>query len=321
MNMKKLIAMLLALALALSLSACALAEDAVRVAALKGPTSMGLVQLLETAEGYDFTLAGTADEITPKLLQGELDIAALPVNAIATLYNKTEGKLQMAAINTLGVLYIVEKGGEEIARLEDLKGQTIYATGKGNTPEYVLTYLLAQHGLDIHTDLTVEWKAQPDEVVPLMKMADHAVAMLPQPYVTAAGLNVEGLRTALDLTAEWDALGSGSRLITAGIVVRRAFAEEHPEKVAAFLADYAASVAFANENVEEAAQLIEKYGIVAKAAIAQKALPACNIVCITGEDMAAAAGGYLQVLFDLNPASVGGALPGEDFYLMMDESK
>ena len=310
--MKKIVALLLICLL--SLSACALADEPVRIAALKGPTAMGLVQLFDThAEDYDVLIAGAADEVTPKLIQGQLDIAAVPVNLGSVLYNRTEGQVQLIAINTLGVLYVVEKGGETVNSMEDLKGKTIYATGKGSTPEYALTYLLAQHGIDIASDVTMEWKSEPTEVVALMAQSENAVAMLPQPYVTVAGAQVEGLRVALNLTEEWDKLDNGSRLITAGIIVRKAFAQEHPDKVAEFLAQFAESAAYANENVAEAAALLEKY-IGVKAPIAQKALPACNIVCIAGEDAAAILPGYLQTLYDLNPAAVGGALPGADFY-------
>ena len=310
--MKKFFALLLICML--SLSACALADEPVRVAALKGPTAMGLVQLFDThAADYDVLIAGAADEVTPKLIQGQIDIAAVPVNLGSVLYNRTEGQVQLIAINTLGVLYVVEKGGESVNSLEDLKGRTIYATGKGSTPEYALTYLLAQHGIDIASDVTMEWKSEPTEVVALMAQSENAVAMLPQPYVTVAGAQVEGLRVALNLTEEWDKLDNGSRLITAGIIVRKAFAQEHPDKVAAFLEQFAQSAAYANENVAETAALVEKY-IGVKAPIAQKALPACNIVCIAGEDAAAILPGYLQTLYDLNPAAVGGALPGADFY-------
>lgn len=315
--MKKIVALLLICLL--SLSACALADEPVRVAALKGPTAMGLVQLFDThAEDYDVLIAGAADEVTPKLIQGQLDIAAVPVNLGSVLYNRTEGQVQLIAINTLGVLYVVEKGGETVNSMEDLKGKTIYATGKGSTPEYALTYLLAQHGIDIASDVTMEWKSEPTEVVALMAQSENAVAMLPQPYVTVAGAQVEGLRVALDLTEEWDKLDNGSRLITAGIIVRKAFAQEHPDKVAEFLAQFAESAAYANENVAEAAALVEKY-IGVKAPIAQKALPACNIVCIAGEDAAAILPGYLQTLYELNPAAVGGALPGADFYWVNEE--
>ena len=196
-------------------------------------------------------------------------------------------------------------------KLYEMPEKTVYATGKGSTPEYNLTYLLKSAGLDIEKDLTVEWKSEPTEVVALMKAQDQAVAMLPQPYVTVASTQVEGLRVALDLTAEWDKLDNGSRLVTAGIVVRREFAQQHPE---------AASAQYVNEHVDEAAQLIEKYNIV-KAAVAKKALPQCNIVCLTGEEMHSAVAGYLQVLSDLNPKAVGGQLPGEDFYYLNEKAE
>ena len=296
-------------------------EEAVtiRLAGLKGPTSMGMVKLLSDAEegkalnNYEFTMAGSADEITPLLIKGDLDIAALPVNLGAVLYSKTEGAVQFAAVNTLGVIYICEKG-ETVTDLESLKGRTIYATGKGSTPEYALTYLLSEHGLDINTDVTMEWKSEPTEVVALMKEEENAVAMLPQPYVTVASGQVEGLHIALNLTEEWNKLDNGSEFITAGILVRKAFAEEHPEALANFLSAYAESTAYVNENPADAAALIEKFEIV-KAAVAEKAIPYCNIVCITGEEMKTITEGYLQVLFDLEPKAVGGALPGDDFYL------
>lgn len=310
--MKKFFAVLLAVMLLLMASVCA-EGDAVRLAALKGPTAMGLVKLLEDhGSEYDFLLAGSADEITPKLIQGQIDIAAVPVNLASVLYNKTNGALKLIAVNALGVLYIVEKG-ETLETLADLKGKTLYATGKGSTPEYNLTYLLREAGLELGTDVTVEWKSEPAEVVALLKTQESGIAMLPQPYVTVAKTQVEGLETAFDLTACWDALENGSRLVTAGIVVRDQYLNEHPEEVARFLTEFAASVEYVNANPAEAAVLIDNLGIV-KAAVAEKALPQCNVVCITGAEMQQAVSGYLKVLYDLNPAAVGGALPDENLY-------
>lgn len=294
----------------------------IRIGALKGATTIGMVKLIDdmenglTAGNYEFTMAAAADELTPKLLKGELDVLALPVNAAANLYNKSNGGVEIAAINTLGVIYIVEKGGESVNSLADLKGKTIYATGKGNTPEFALRYLLAQNGLDMDQDVTMEWKSEPSEVVATMTTMDSAVAMLPQPFVTVAGMQVEGLRTALDLTEEWNRLDNGSTFITAGLVVRTAFADENPEALKAFLEEYAASTDYVNASPAEAAVIVERLGIVAKAAVAEKAIPYCNIVCITGEEMKSILPGYLQVLYDLKPESVGGAMPGDDFYWM-----
>ncbi len=291
----------------------------IRLGGLKGPTSIGLVKLLEDAKNgetvneYEFTMAAAADELTPKLLKGELDILAVPANLASILYNRSEGGVKMIAVNTLGVIYIVEKGGESINSLEDLRGKTIYATGKGTTPEYALTYLLAQSGLDIENDVTMEWKSEPTEVVATISAMDNAVAMLPQPFVTVAGTKVDGLRTALDLTQEWENLDNGSSFITAGLVVRTDFAKENPEALRVFLEEYKASTDYVNANTEDAAVLVEQYDIV-NAKIAEKAIPYCNIVCIPGEEMQTMLSGYLQVLYEQNPASVGGALPQEDFY-------
>lgn len=321
--LKKILSVILAAALLLSF-ALASAEETekvtVRLGGLKGPTSMGMVKMLEdnenglTANRYEFTMAGSPNDLTPGLLKGDLDVLAVPVNLGAVLFQKSEGAVQLAAVNTLGVLYIVEKGGETVQTLEDLKGKTLYATGKGSTPEYALAYLLSQHGLDINADLTVEWMSEHTEVVAKMATEESAVALLPQPFVTVAAGQVEGLRVALDLTKEWDSLDNGSQLITGGLVVRKAFAEEHPEALAAFLEEYAASTAYTNEHPAEAAQLIEKFDII-KAAVAEKAIPFCNIVCVTGDEMKGIVTGYYQTLFDQNPASVGGAMPGDEFYL------
>lgn len=310
------------LLLLLCLSGCAAkqAEPAtVRLGGLKGPTSMGMVKLLSDAEQgktentYEFEMAAAADELTPKLLKGELDVLAAPLNLCAILSANSDGAVQLLAINTLGVLSIVENGGEEIGSWEDLRGQTIYATGKGTTPEYALRYLLAQYGLDPDAGVTMEWKSEPSEVVAQLAALDHGVAMLPQPFVTAAKAQLPELRVAMDLTEEWDKLDNGSRLLTAGLLVRRDFAEANPDAIAAFLQEYAASVDYLNENVTEGAALVEQYDIV-KAAVAEQAIPSCHVVCITGEEMKTAASGYYQVLFDQNPSSIGGAMPGDDFY-------
>lgn len=292
----------------------------IRIAAMTGPTGMGMVKLLDENEQgistlkYDFTLAGAADEITPKLVKGELDIAAVPVNLASVLYNNTQGEIQLLAVNTLGVIYILDNNGS-VAELSDLKGKTIYATGKGSTPEYTLRYLLTANGIDPDNDVTIEWKSEPTEIVALFKQAEgkEVIAMMPQPYVTVAQSNVEGINVAISLTEEWEKLDNGSTAMTGCVVVRREFAEQNPEAVKLFLEQYEASINWVNENVEEAAQLIAHFEIVAKAPIAQKALPHCNITFIAGDDLSAAEG-YLQALYDQNPKAVGGAMPGEDFY-------
>ena len=346
--MKKIISLLLALTMALSLAACggaasgstassaasgeAVSEaassegakelsttDALRVAGLKGPTTMGLVNLLSMeADGtasmkYDLQLYGAADEIVPLLMKGELDMAAIPANLAATLYQKTNGGIQAVAVNTLGVLYVVEKGGDTVQSMADLKGRTILSTGKGTTPEYVLRYLLTQNGIDPDKDVTIEYYSEATEVTAQMANAEDAIAVLPQPYVTAAGLQDETLRVALDLTEEWNKV-CDTQLITGVTVVRKEYAEEHPDVVAAFLTDYAKSVEAANTDLDGTAALCEEQGVVAKAAIAKKALPECNIVCLTGDELKTNASAYLQVLFDADPKAVGGAMPGDDFY-------
>lgn len=345
--MKKSLAACLALVMCLTLAACGgkegetPAEESVnvRVAALKGPTAMGMVKLMSdyapveealedkenvvTAGGgntYEFTLAASADEVSPKLMQGELDIACVPANLASVLYNRTDGGIVTLAVNTLGVLYIVENGNS-VQSMADLAGRTIVASGKGSTPEYALRYLLTENGLNPDADVVVDWKSEHSECVAALASGAATVALLPQPFVTVAQSKMPDLRVALDLTEEWDKLDNGSALLTGVVVARKDFVEEHPTAVATFLEDYGASVSWVNENTADAAELIAGYGIVDSAAVAEKALPYCNIVCITGAEMKEKLSGYLQVLFDADPASVGAdpadestGLPGDDFY-------
>lgn len=295
----------------------------VNVMALKGPTAMGMVKLMDDAdsgnvdtENYSFGIAASADEVTPKLIQGEADIAAVPANLASVLYNKTEGQIQVLAVNTLGVLYIVENG-DSIQSVSDLAGRTIYASGKGSTPEYALNFILEKNGLTPGTDVTVEWKSEHSECVSALAQDPEGIAMLPQPFVTTAQAKNPNLKVALDLTEEWDKVMENeetkSSLLTGVVVVRKEFAEENPEAVEDFMERYADSVEYVNDNVEEAAELVGNYDIVA-ADVAVKAIPECNIVCITGEDMKEQLSGYLTVLKDANPESIGGELPGDDFY-------
>ncbi len=296
---------------------------AVRTSALKGPTAMGLVKFMSDAEAgeltdndYEFQIVASPDEVTPLIAKDEVDIAAVPANLASVLYNKTEAGVRVIAINTLGVLYICELG-DSIQSVADLKGKTIYASGKGSTPEYGLQYVLEKNGLTVGTDVTIEWKSEHAECVQALATAEgEAVAMLPQPFVTTAQAQNDQIRVALDLTEEWDKVQTGdekSSMITGVAIVRAAFADENPAAVDAFLAHYAESVDFVNDDVEAAAQLVGDYDIV-PAAVAEKAIPECNIVCITGADMAEQLSGYLAVLADQNPEAVGGALPGDDFY-------
>lgn len=312
--MKKLISVLLLLCFFTALPVCAQGE-AIQVGALTGPTAMGMVRLLEDGKDtYEPTILGAADELVPLILQGEIDIASVPANLAATLYNKTQGGITVLAVNVLGVLYIGEYNTENLQSLADLKGQTIYATGKGSTPEYFLRYVLSQNGIDPDKDVTVEWKSEPSEVVALLNAEQKGIAMLPQPYVTAAAAQLgEGFRVALSLSDEWAALDNGTLCTTAVVMARKEFAEQNPEAVEQFLTELEASVAWVNENVEDAAQLCGDYGII-KAPVAQKAIPQCNLVCITGADMQQSLSGCLNVIFEENPKAVGGALPESDFY-------
>ncbi len=332
--MKKILSLALAMVMCLSVfTACSSqpAQDetpaqtaAFRIAGMKGPTTMGMTKLMKDAEAnnadeaytgneYNVTMYGTAAEINPLLIKGELDVAAVPANVAATLYNKTQGEIQVVAVNTLGVLYMVQIG-ESVNTIEDLKGKTIYTTGKGTTPEYTLRHILAENGIDPDTDVTIEYKSEATEVGALLAAAEgDMVAMLPQPYVTAVMAQNENVKVCLDMTEEWGKI-SDQQLITGTLVARKAFITENKEAFDVFLADYAASTEYVTANVDEAAAWVAEYGIVAKEPLAKKAIPQCNITCVVGEEMKALVENYCTVLAAQNPASVGGAMPAEDFY-------
>lgn len=294
-------------------------DTTARVIALKGPTAMGMISMMDAAdegtlEGLNatFELKDAPDEVAPLLIKGEADIAAVPANLASVIYNKTKGGVSVIAVNTLGVLYIVDNGNP-VSTVADLKGKTIYASGKGASPEYALDFILTGNGLDPEKDVTIEWKSEHAECLQALLKNPDSVAMLPQPFVTVAQSKADTVKVDLDLTEEWNKLGTGSEMITGVAVVRNAFAAEHPEVVAQFLADYEASVDWVNNNTDAAGDLIGKYGII-DAAVAKKAIPACNIVFESGDEMKKDLSGYLKVLFDAAPESVGGALPGDDFY-------
>lgn len=292
----------------------------INIAALKGPTGIGMVKLMEDAannealHNYNFTVAGEADVISTGLIKGELDIAAVPCNLASVLYNRTEGQIKLAAINTLGVLYIVETGNT-IESVGDLKGKTLYSTGYGTTPQYTLNYLLSSYGLDPEKDVNIEYKTEATEVAAILSEADEAIAMLPQPYVTTVMMNNDRVRIAIDIEEEWNTINDGSGVVTGVVVVNKEFLDSHPEAVEDFLKEYQASTEFVNENVDAAAELVEKFDLF-KAAVAKKAIPYCNITFISGLKMKEKAEGYLNILFEQNPNSVGGAMPAEDFYFI-----
>lgn len=318
---KMLILAVMAVLLLGALAGCGQREEpaAVRVGGLKGPTSMGLVFLREQAQSgqaaqeYEFTMAVAADELLPLMIKGELDIALIPANVASVLYNKTEGGVSVIDINTLGVLYLVS-GDNTIDSMESLRGRTVYLTGKGTTPDYVLQYLLRANGID-PSECTLEYRSEATEVAALLAEQPQAAGLLPQPFVTVACAQNEELDVVLDMNQQWNlAQGEGNSMVTGVTVVRNAFLQEHPGAVQSFLEEHAASVRAIQEDPDKGAQLVVAAEIITKEPIARKAIPQCNITYIDGEEMRQALSGYLQVLFEQDPASVGGKVPGEDFY-------
>lgn len=316
--MKKILIFSIVLLL-LPFTACAKADNTpICAAVMNGPTGIGIAQLnfraLEGELDYPLSIAfaGSPDQVSGGLISGEIQIAAVPVNLASVLYNKTEGQVLTAAVNTLGVLYVVEKG-DSIQSFADLAGKKILAAGQGSTPEYIVNYLIEQNGLAGQVEM--EYVAEHAEAVTQMAAGNVDVIIVPEPFVTTALSKAEGARIALDITEEWGKV-SDAELVQGCLVVRKDFADAHPKAVEAFLKDYAESAAYAVENPQNTAALIESYGIMGSAQLAEKAIPNCNIVCVTGEDMQAMVSGMLIVLHAANPQSVGGALPGEDMYYM-----
>lgn len=294
------------------------AKALVRVGVLKGPTSMGMVGMMDANDKkksqniYEFTIAGAPDEISGKIISGELDIAAIPTNVASVLYNKTDKKISMVAVTDLKVLYVMTKD-EEISFIQDLKGKTIYATGQGATPEYVLNYVLSKNGIDPAKDVTITYLAEHAELATQM-LADNApIALLPEPFVTTVTSKDSEIKAALDITEEWEKVAGGAELAMSCIIVRNDLLEKNFAAVDKFLAEYKASIEFAATEVDAAAELIGKYDILA-ADVAKKALPACHIGYVDGEAMKASVNGFLTVLMEANPKAVGGSMPDDTFY-------
>lgn len=300
----------------------------IRVGSLKGPTSMGILFMMEEkrAGGYSctFQMAAGADELLPLLVKGDLDIALVPANVAAALYQKTDGGVAAIDVNTLGVLYFVT-GSDEIAEVGDLKGKTICLTGKGTTPDAALQYILKQNGLS-QEDCVLEYKSEAAEVAAVLAKNPDAVGLLPQPFVASALMQNENLKIVLDMNEEWGRsqkeaanganvpIETDVAIVTGVTIVRREFLEEHEDAVTAFLDAHRASVEAVLMDVDTGASLCAAAGIVPKEEVARQAIPQCNLVCITGEEMADALGAYLEVLFEFQPQLVGGEVPGEDFY-------
>lgn len=297
------------------------AEDAreYNIAMLKGPTAIGFVKAWDDSASsqtndnnkYKVTVYGAADEITAGIVKGDIDIAAVPCNLASVLYNKTNGGIKVAAINTLGVLYMISTS-DDISTVTGLKGKTIITTGQGTTPEYTLNYILEKNGLKPGEDVKIEYKSEATEVAAAMSEATDAVAMLPQPYVTTVLAQNENMKIVLDMTKEWEKVSDGS-LVTGVVIVRNEVLEENKAAFDKFLADYKESIEYVNENVDDAAALVEKYDIF-KAAIAKKAIPYCNIKFESGDEMKSYISSYLNVLFDTDAKAVGGTLPDNAFY-------
>lgn len=291
----------------------------VEVAGLNGPTSMGMIKLFEEYTQpeenikINYTSASAPDQLIGKLIQGELDFAAVPTNLASIIYNKTEGAYQLTNINTLNVMYILTNG-VEVSSIKDLKGKTVHISGKGSTPDFVMKYLLEKNGLVLDEDVILDFSLDHASLAQALSAGDVEIAVLPQPFVTIVKMNNKDINVAVDLLEEWQAVAGDGLFAMGGLVVRTKFAEENPEIVEDFLKAYQESVSYVNDNPSEASVLIEKYGVLPKAKIAELAIPLSNIVYMDAYENKDAIDEYYKVLYDFNPASIGGKLPDNQFY-------
>ena len=315
--MKRIIAMITAAVMLFSLTAfaaCSKKQDdtEIRIAALKGPTGMGMVKLADKQNypNYTVSIEASPDALNPRIISGEVDVAAVPVNLASVLYNKLDGDISVLAVSTLGVLYVVE-AGSEVNSVADLAGKTVYATGQGATPEYILNYLLDKNG--VAGSVEVNYVGEHAALATMLANGSAEIGMLPEPNVTSTLAGNDNLRIALNLTEEWNKVCS-TELVQGVVIARKSFVNEHPEAIEQFLREYEKSSAFVNENIDEAAKLIVDVGILGNVEIAKKAIPNCNISFSKGEAMHKAVEGMLTVLFEANPKSIGGKLPDKDFY-------
>lgn len=315
--MKRIVAMITAAVMLFSLAAfaaCSKKQDdtEIRIAALKGPTGMGMVKLADKQNypNYTVSIEASPDALNPRIISGEVDVAAVPVNLASVLYNKLDGDISVLAVSTLGVLYVVE-AGSEVNSVADLAGKTVYATGQGATPEYILNYLLDKNG--VAGSVEVNYVGEHAALATMLADGSSEIGMLPEPNVTSTLAGNDDLRIALNLTEEWNKVCS-TELVQGVVIARKSFVNEHPEAIEQFLREYEKSSAFVNENIDEAAKLIVDAGILGNVEIAKKAIPNCNISFSKGEAMHKAVEGMLAVLFEANPKSIGGKLPDKDFY-------
>ncbi|MCQ2530096.1 MAG: ABC transporter substrate-binding protein [Lachnospiraceae bacterium] len=288
------------------------------IACIKGPTGVGMVKLMEDAEtgnaknDYAFTVVSSADEISAKIVSGDINIASVPTNLAVKLYNKTEGKIQMLAVNTLGVLSVIENGNS-ISSFADLKGKTIYSTGEGSNPEYILRYLLEQNGMTVGEDVQIQFVATNDELIAQLVSGNAEVAMVPEPAATTVLTKSESLNRVLSINDEWEKV-QGDGLMMGCIVALDTFVEENQAAVDMFLREYEASINYAKENITDAADLCEKYEIIPAAKVAEQAIPQCNLTFVTGKEMQEQILPYFEVLKGFDPTSIGGKLPENDFF-------
>ncbi|MBQ7336370.1 MAG: ABC transporter substrate-binding protein [Clostridia bacterium] len=321
--MKKLLSFLLvAVLLASVLLSCSPAKpETINIYTLNGTTGFGIAKLMndnKETNDYTITVQSDASVVTSALINGDIDIAMLPTNAAATVYNRTEGGVKILAVNTLGCLYLLTKDGVTVSSFADLEGKTVYVPAQN--PTFIFTDLCKKNGLIPGEDITIDSTsyAQAANLRDALANGSVDIAVLPEPMVTIAisqaKQNSLTITNALDLTAEWDKVNEPGSLVQGCVVVRTAFLEAYPQAVEDFLKAYENSIEYLSTNTADAAQMIVDNGIFTNATVAGKAIPKCNICYLDGKDMKSAMETYLSVLYSIQPTSIGGKVPDENFY-------
>lgn len=330
---RRIVALLTALILVFTLAACGkepepvttttevypdmlVRDEKINVACFRAGSAVSLTHARATKEdACVITFSNSVDEITSLIKSGKADIAALPLNTAAQLYNKTNGGIKIMSITALNSLYLVEKG-DIIKKLSDFKGKTVVTSGKGTVFDYYLLYVLKESGIDPETDITIRYLDTYDDVVADAKGENSSgLCVVPCNYACEILYAEKGYDTVESFT---NILKLKTEMVFAAecLAVRTEYLEAHPDLVEEFLDFADMSATFITSSARAGLYLIDAKLF----ADEEKALANvfnCNPVCIQGDELVTLASENLKFLYELDPDSVGGALPDENIYYVL----
>lgn len=288
------------------------------VAGLKGPSSIGMLRMIESEPVFgedvetEYQIVDEPQLMIARIMSGEADIAAVPINLAAVLYNKG-APYRLGAVTGDGLLHIVSSR-EDIGSVEDLKGKRIYCIAQGSTPEFVLRYVLEKSGIDPDTEVELDFSFDHVAIAPQLIAGKVDLAVLPEPFVSIVASKNPAVQPVIDLQQVWAELsGTGDTYPITATLVRNSLYREHPEALKAFFAAYRESIDWANANPAEAGGLAGKY-MEMPAPIIAKAMPRLNLRYQSPREARSRVEELYQVFHGFAPASVGGTIPGDEFY-------